>query len=244
MHRFFIAKAFQEKMTISGMDAHHIQDVLRLKIGDKVQIVADDGVVALGEITAWEKGKVFLQCVKIAAGSHEPTVKISLAQGLAKGEKMDFVIQKAVELGISTVYPVSMEHSVVQLKGPQAEKKLQRWQKIAESAAKQCQRDLIPNVAPVQNLAKVLQEDTSELKLLAYEGETQQSLKTVLEAHPEAKSMLVIIGPEGGISEKELAAAEAAGALTVSLGHRILRTETAGMVVLTAILYATGNLEL
>ena len=133
---------------------------------------------------------------------------------------------------------------MVQLDAAQAAKKVQRWQKIAETAAKQCKRDLVPKVAPVQTLGEVLQADASQLKLLAYESEQQVSLKAVLEAHPDVTSVLVIIGPEGGLAETEVEEAMAAGAISVSLGRRILRTETAGMVALAAILYASGDLGL
>ena len=244
MHRFFLPRAFSPVMTITGMDAHHIKDVLRLQAGDQVQVVADDGITALGTITALATGTVTLSCTRLETGSHEPRVRLALAQGLAKGEKMDWVIQKAVELGVSIIYPVAMRHAVVQLDAAQAAKKVQRWQKIAETAAQQSQRDLVPRVAPVQTLASLLQTEQSRLKLLAYESEQQVSLKTVLEAHPEADSVLVIIGPEGGLAETEVEAATAAGAISVSLGRRILRTETAGMVALAAILYASGDLGL
>lgn len=244
MHRFFLPKAFSPVMTITGMDAHHIKDVLRLQAGDQVQVVADDGITALGTITAVTTGSISLACTRMETGSHEPRVRLALAQGLAKGEKMEWVIQKAVELGASIIYPVAMRHAVVQLDAAQAAKKVQRWQKIAETAAKQCKRDLVPKVAPVQTLGEVLQADASQIKLLAYESEQQVSLKAVLEAHSDVTSVLVIIGPEGGLAETEVEAATAAGAISVSLGRRILRTETAGMVALAAILYASGDLGL
>lgn len=244
MHRFFLQENYKETQIITGRDAHHIKDVLRLSAGEQIQVVTLDGVTAVATLQAVESGKVIVSCSRMEEGSHEPRLKLCLAQGLAKGEKMEWIIQKAVELGVSTIYPVAMRHAVVQLDAAQAAKKVQRWQKIAQAAAQQSKRDVVPLVAPVQTLSELLQSETSTLKLLAYESEQQVSLKTVLEAHPQAKSVLVIIGPEGGLAAGEVEAATAAGAFSVSLGRRILRTETAGLVALAAILYASGDLGL
>lgn len=244
MHRFFVAKKLTPKMVITGLDAHHIKDVLRMGKGDLVQLTADDGRTAVAEIVAVETGKIWLQCQKVLTKSNEPTVRLNLVQGLAKGEKMDLVVQKAVELGVSKIYPAAMDHSVVRLDKDQALKKERRWQKIAETAAKQCKRDLIPRVEPVRTLMQILAADDSQLKLVAYESEERVSLRQVLAENPGVASILVVIGPEGGLAEAEVEAAVQTGAVTVSLGPRILRTETAGMVVLTAVLFATGNLDL
>ena len=172
-------------------------------------------------------------------------MKLVLAQGLAKGEKMDFIIQKAVEMGAYSVIPVAMEHSVVRLDGVKAAKKVERWQKIAESAAKQSKRDLIPQVQPVQSMAEMLTSCDCETKIIAYECEDRLSLKAALQAAGAAggiHELLLIIGPEGGISEGELELARQAGAVPVSLGRRILRAETAGLVAMSAIFYETGDL--
>ena len=158
---------------------------------------------------------------------------------------MDFIIQKAVEMGAYSVVPVAMEHSVVRLDGVKALKKVERWQKIAESAAKQSKRDIIPQVQQVQTLTQILAKDNSSTKIIAYECEDKQSLKTALrnaENNNEIDEILLIIGPEGGISEAELEQARQAGAVAVSLGKRILRAETAGLVAISAIFYETGDL--
>ena len=135
MHRFFVPQPYGETMTITGVDARHIYTVLRMQTGTKVQIVSDDGVSAVAEIAEANENAVTVRCLEVIAESHEPAVRITLAQGLAKGEKMDFIIQKAVELGVSEIVPVAMEHSVVRLEGDKAAKKVERWQKIAEAAA-------------------------------------------------------------------------------------------------------------
>ena len=245
MHRFFVPQLYNEEMYIEGVDARHISKVLRMQPGDKLQIVSDDGVSAMAEITAIASERVSVRCLEKLAESHEPQVRLVLAQGLAKGEKMDFIIQKAVEMGAYSVIPVAMEHSVVRLDGAKAAKKVERWQKIAESAAKQSKRDIIPQVQPVQSMAEMLASGDCETKIIAYECEDRLSLKAALKAAEAAggiKELLLIIGPEGGISEGELELARQAGAVPVSLGRRILRAETAGLVAISAIFYETGDL--
>ena len=234
MHRFFIPQPYSDTMTIMGVDARHIYTVLRMQCGSRVQIVSDDGVTALAEIADANESVVTVKCLEVLAESHEPSVRIVLAQGLAKGEKMDFIIQKAVELGVSEIIPVAMEHSAV--------KKAERWQKIAEAAAKQSKRDIIPMVQPVQTMEQMLADNPCDCKLIAYECEDKLGLKAALQKEQALKDLLLIIGPEGGISETELQQARTAGALVVSLGKRILRAETAALVAAAAIFYETGDL--
>ena len=245
MHRFFVPQLYAEEMYIEGVDARHISKVLRMQPGTQLQIVSDDGVSAVAEITAIDSERVTVRCLEKLAESHEPRVKLVLAQGLAKGEKMDFIIQKAVEMGAYSVIPVAMEHSVVRLDGAKAAKKVERWQKIAESAAKQSKRDIIPEVQAVQSMTEMLAKCACQTKIIAYECEDRLSLKAALKAAEEAggiSELLLIIGPEGGISEGELEQARQAGAVPVSLGRRILRAETAGLVAISAIFYETGDL--
>lgn len=229
-------------MSITGVDARHITTVLRMQLGTKIQIVSDDGVTAVAEVTTADENKVTVRCLEVLAESHEPALRLTLAQGLAKGEKMDFIIQKAVELGVSEIVPLAMEHSVVRLEGDKAVKKVERWQKIAEAAAKQSKRDIIPVVQPVQSLAQLLKRANSGCKLIAYECEDKLGLKTALQRQSELHDLLLIIGPEGGIAESELQQSLAAGAIGVSLGTRILRAETAALVAAAAIFYETGDL--
>mgnify|MGYP001419079431 FL=1 len=242
MHRFFIPQLYAAEMVIKDVDAKHISKVLRMQPGDKIQIVSDDGVTAIAEIVSLQDDNVVVKCLEKLAESHEPSVKITLAQGLAKGEKMDFIIQKAVEMGVSSIVPVAMEHSVVRLEGAKADKKVERWQKIAEAAAKQSKRDIIPQVQPVQTMQQMLANNDLQHKIIAYECEDRLGLKTALQSCDNLQELLLIIGPEGGISEFELELARKNGAVPVSLGKRILRAETAGVVALSAILYETGDL--
>lgn len=242
MHRFFIPQLYAAEMIIKDVDAKHISKVLRMQPGDKIQIVSDDGVTAIAEIVSLQADNVVVRCLEKLAESHEPSVKITLAQGLAKGEKMDFIIQKAVEMGASSIVPVAMEHSVVRLEGAKADKKVERWQKIAEAAAKQSKRDIIPQVQAVQTMQQMLTNNDLQHKIIAYECEDRLGLKTALQSCDKLQELLLIIGPEGGISEFELELARKNGAVPVSLGKRILRAETAGVVALSAILYETGDL--
>lgn len=242
MHRFFIPQLYAAEMVIKDVDAKHISKVLRMQPGDKIQIVSDDGVTAIAEIVSLQVDNVVVKCLEKLVESHEPSVKITLAQGLAKGEKMDFIIQKAVEMGASSIVPVAMEHSVVRLEGAKADKKVERWQKIAEAAAKQSKRDIIPQVQPVQTMQQMLANNDLQHKIIAYECEDRLGLKTALQSCDNLQELLLIIGPEGGISEFELELARKNGAVPVSLGKRILRAETAGVVALSAILYETGDL--
>lgn len=242
MHRFFIPQLYAAEMVIKDVDAKHISKVLRMQPGDKIQIVSDDGVTAIAEIVSLQADNVVVRCLEKLAESHEPSVKITLAQGLAKGEKMDFIIQKAVEMGASSIVPVAMEHSVVRLEGAKAEKKVERWQKIAEAAAKQSKRDIIPQVQPVQTMQQMLANNDLQHKIIAYECEDRLGLKTALQSCDNLQELLLIIGPEGGISKFELELARKNCVVPVSLGKRILRAETAGVVALSAILYETGDL--
>lgn len=242
MYRFFIPRLYAAEMVIKDVDAKHISKVLRMQPGDKIQIVSDDGVTAIAEIVSLQADNVVVKCLEKLAESHEPSVKITLAQGLAKGEKMDFIIQKAVEMGASSIVPVAMEHSVVRLESAKADKKVERWQKIAEAAAKQSKRDIIPQVQPVQTMQQMLDNNDLQHKIIAYECEDRLGLKTALQSCDNLQELLLIIGPEGGISEFELELARKNGAVPVSLGKRILRAETAGVVALSAILYETGDL--
>lgn len=242
MHRFFIPQLYAAEMVIKDVDAKHISKVLRMQPGDKIQIVSDDGVTAIAKIVSLQADNVVVKCLEKLAESHEPSVKITLAQGLAKGEKMDFIIQKAVEMGASSIVPVAMEHSVVRLEGAKADKKVERWQKIAEAAAKQSKRDIIPQVQPVQTMQQMLANNDLQHKIIAYECEDRLGLKTALQSCDNLQELLLIIGPEGGISEFELELARKNGAVPVSLGKRILRAETAGVVALSAILYEIGDL--
>jgi len=229
-------------MLITGKDAHHIINVLRMQVGQQLQIVSNDQVSALMEITALTEAVVSVRLVERLLTAHEPSVRIILAQGLPKGDKMDFVVQKAVEMGVSEIIPLSMDNCVVKLDAVRAKKKTERWQKIVEEAAKQSKRDIVPKVSLPMTLKQLLTNKQDVLlKIVAYEVEDRRGLRELLQAQENIKEVLLLIGPEGGISKEEFALAETKGMQSVSLGKRILRTETAGLATVAAILYETGD---
>lgn len=245
MHRFFVPQLYSEEMAINGKNAWHISKVLRMQPGMRIQIVSDDGIRAVAEIVSMDAEEIKVRCCEKLQTSNEAGVEIVLAQGIAKGEKMDFIVQKAVELGVAEIIPVLMEHTVVRLDNLKADKKAQRWQKIAEAAAKQSKRDFVPKVKPVMTFENMLAAVRVKNRIIAYECEDRLGLKTALQnlkAENGLGQLLVIIGPEGGISERELELAKSAGTIPVSLGRRILRVETAGLAAVVAVLYESGDL--
>jgi len=240
MHRFFIEENYKEKMIIKGPDARHIISVLRMNIGDELEFVTDDAVVCRGVIESLDGDEVHVHSIESIKQFHEAKIEVTLAQGLAKGDKMDFIVQKAVELGVVAIVPLAMEHSVVHLQEEREKKKIERWQKIAHSAAEQSKRDIVPKVYSVHTLREILQKKF-DLILLAYECETTVSMKDVLQKSG-AQNILLIIGPEGGLTLEEVELAKKAGAKTVSLGRRILRAETASLVGLSCIFYEKDSI--
>jgi len=244
--RFFLEKREENgRVEISGPDAHHINSVLRLKEGDTIECVAETGLVHLVEITGLEAEVVFGRIRKTFATDQEPPLYLTLFQGLAKGDRMDFAVQKAVELGAAEIMPFTSRHTVVRLKEKQAQNRVHRWQRIALAAAKQCGRTRVPQVGKISSFADLLAEvqkrsREKEVVLLPYEGERQLGLKEITNAKPRRAG--VIIGPEGGFHEDEVRQLKEGGAVVISLGPRILRTETAGVVALSLLGYKWGDL--
>lgn len=242
MRRFFIAEPLGAEMSIQGQDAHHISRVLRLQVGDSIVVVAPDGSAGIAEINSILVDKVVLRLQEIIVEDKEAPVHVYLAQGLPKSDKMDYIVQKAVELGVKGIYPMDAEHSVVQYDQVKKNKRLERWQKIAVEAAKQCGRAVIPIIEPVRSLAAILESlDAKTVVLMLYEGQTAQGLKQALAEH-HAKSYLLLVGPEGGFSAKEVALCQSHGAYIVTLGPRILRTETAALAGVSIVMYEYGDL--
>lgn len=246
MARFFLHNDQIEDrvVTIIGDDAHHITRVLRLQPGDVIECVDDDErlhVVKLRQLGHTITGQV-LTTSKV---SQESPLHLTLFQGLAKGDKMDLVVQKAVELGVQEIVPFTSRYTVVKLTEKQAISRQERWERIAYEAAKQSGRTRLPTIHKLQGFSEVLasikgRTAGGELVFLAYEGEVQQRLKGIELAQPSSAS--VLIGPEGGFSEEEVADLIEVGAQSLSLGPRILRTETAGIVTLSLLGYKWGDL--
>lgn len=249
MSKFFVKteQINNNDIVIIGDDVNHIINVLRMKTADEIQICNQDtGDNYNAEIVNYSKNEVECKIISRINETTESNVHITLFQGIPKFEKMELIIQKNTEVGIKSIVPVIMERTVVKLDEKIASKKLERWQKIAEIAAKQSMRDIIPQIG---NITKLKDIDTTEFDavLVAYENEEHNMLKTELQklerkiksnnSSEQQYNIAIVIGPEGGISEKELVMLAEKNAKFVSLGKRILRTETAGVVMAGNIIY-------
>lgn len=228
MHRFFVPQ--DQIPNITGSDVHQIKDVLRMKAGDKLELLDGSGKVYLAKIISLTNEKIITEIITTAQNTDQNKVAVTLAQCLPKAKKMDLIIQKCTELGVSKIIPTLSERSIA--KG----EKLERWKKIAKEAAEQSGRSTIPeisNLIKFEDLLKLRKD--YDLALIPWELEKENSLKKVLSILPRA--LLIIIGPEGGFSQKEIDQAKEAGFTSISLGKRILRTETAGMAILAMLSY-------
>lgn len=242
MHRFFVEpdQISEASIAIAGEDFKHITKVLRLGKNDVIEVCDGQGsdyqVVLNSPGDQTVSGSIARQ---YPSRGETPELVITLFQGLPKGTKMEAIIQKCVELGVYEVVPFSSQRAISQIKDKK-DKKIERWQRIAYEAAKQSKRGIIPAIKSPQTLTAILTEATRfDLMILAYEDENMLTLKAALEEFEinngvnKPLKIGVIIGPEGGFDPQEAAACKAAGVISVTLGQRILRTETAGMVVLS-----------
>lgn len=243
MHRFFINREQLNRspVIITGEDYNHIKNVLRLKPGDAVSL--SDGTDREYECCIEgfdeEKAAVFLKVVDICSISRELPVKITLFQGYPKGDKIETVVQKAVELGIYEVVPVMMKRCVVRLDEKKALKKVERLNTIALNAAKQAKRGIIPQVTEVMQFNDALKYVKGmDYILLPYENAEGMDYARWVVAQAKGKTDIgIFVGPEGGFEKDEVDALESVGAKAFSLGHRVLRTETAGMAVLSLLMF-------
>lgn len=247
MHRFFIEPEDIEGNIgrIKGSDAHHLNKVLRLNPGDEIMLCNGRGLDFRSVIQTVEKEEILVEILDSRPNATEPNVRVSLFQGIPKSSKMELIIQKCVELGIYELIPIQTLRCVAKInEGKDSEKKTLRWQRIAEEAAKQSRRGIIPMVSSPISFNHAVMYSKADVKLIFWEEENTKSLRKILEElnfKPETVAM--IIGPEGGLEKSEVELAEKHGWISVSLGSRILRTETAGMAALTAIMYHLEELE-
>ena len=238
MHRCFIEGELNENTDVFVKDdeAIHIIKVLRYKQGDTFEICNNTGKVAVARIESLTNKNLIAKIISVGISENEPKRHMFVFQGLSKGTKMELVVQKATELGAYAIVPVKMDYSVVKLKDEIS--KTERWQKIAVEAAKQCKRAIVPLVyKPVEFSEAIGMLNNLDLAILPYECEKDGSLKTLLNKHSDANSIGFIIGPEGGFSKSEVEIADSAGISKVTLGKRILRTETAAIVTLSVLMY-------
>lgn len=244
MSRFFVGKdaISGNTITITGDDVNHIRKVLRLRTGDSITVCDGDGKEYTAEIGQMEAQYVKAEVVETQENHTEPPVEIVLFQGVPKSDKMDFIIQKTIELGISRIVPVLTERTVVKFDGRKdAENKRVRWQRISLEAAKQCNRGVVPTVdAPVRFEEALELSKSYDIGLIPYEKERTNKLKGLLKANSDRR-IAIFIGPEGGFTEHEIQKAQEYNVKPVTLGPRILRTETAGIAVLSILMYELGD---
>ena len=244
MYQFFVEPGQinrnDNSVIITGSDVNHIKNVLRMRIGEEISVSnGQDGCEYRCGIEAFEEDCVRCKLYFVKEDGVELPVRVTLFQGLPKGDKMEMIIQKAVELGAFEIIPVATKRCVVKLDEKKAVTKVNRWQSIAEAAAKQSKRDRIPTVGPVMSFAQALEKAAPmDLRLIPYELEDGMArTRELLNRIEPGQQIAVFIGPEGGFEESEIALARAKGIHPVTLGRRILRTETAGMTVLAWIGY-------
>ncbi len=240
MYHFFIQpeQVAAQEVTILGSDVNHIKNVLRMKTGEKI-CVNDGSHEYLCSIAQLETESVTATIEQVSDKTSELPAKIVLFQGLPKADKMETIIQKCVELGVYEIVPVQMKRCVVKLDSKKEEAKRKRWQAISESAAKQAGRGLIPEVHPLMTYKEALAYAAGmEHVLVPFEhAKNMEATRTALSAVKPGEQAAIFIGPEGGFENDEVAQAENQGAQAITLGRRILRTETAGMAVLAMLGY-------
>lgn len=219
-------------------DIRHLSKVLRLRVGDQIDVSDSMEWEYRAEIVRIDEEEVLLVILDKQKFAREPNLEVTLFQGIPKAGKMETIIQKCVELGVHAIIPVFMERTVVVEKG-NFSKKLDRWQKISDEAVKQCKRGMVPQVGRQRSFPEMLDELRDyDLILFPYENENDHSIKDCLRSLAEKpRSVAIVIGPEGGFSDKEAAELDEAGAARVTLGKTILRTETAGMAALAMTMY-------
>ncbi len=242
MYHFFVepSQIQGNKIIITGKDVNHIKNVLRMKPGEEIAVSNGlDGKEYHCGIAEWYEDRIVCDLFFVKEEGVELASKIYLFQGLPKADKMELIIQKAVELGVYEIIPVASKRAVVKLDAKKAESKLIRWQAIAEAAAKQSKRGIIPKIKEVMSFQEaVAYSSCAQVKTIPYElAQGMERTKEIISGIRPGEPVAVFIGPEGGFAEEEIEMAMQAGIEPVTLGRRILRTETAGMAVLSVIMY-------
>ncbi len=242
MYNFFVdpSQIQGNEVRITGSDVNHIKNVLRMKIGEELSVSngMDDREYRCG-IEGFDEGCVICGVRFVKETDIELPSRVYLFQGLPKGDKMELIVQKAVELGVYEIIPVAARRAVVKLDEKKEKSKIARWQGIAEAAAKQSRRRIIPAVQKVMTMKEaVAYASAMDVRLIPYEmAEGMDKTRKIIESLKPGQSIAVFIGPEGGFEESEIEAAEAAGFCPITMGKRILRTETAGFTILAWIMY-------
>ena len=241
MHRFFAepGQIGEKEIVLTGADVNHIRNVLRMRTEEEVLIADGRGAEYRCKLTDLGENEVRAQILWKLDGNAELASAVTLFQGLPKSDKMDLIVQKCVELGVNRIVPVSTKRAVVKLDAKKEQARLKRWNTISESAAKQSGRGVIPEVSGVMSFGKALEEAKKlDVLLIPYErAEHMAETRRVMGEIRPGQSVGIFIGPEGGFEESEVEEAVAAGAQAITLGRRILRTETAGLAVMAMLGY-------
>lgn len=246
MPRFFTQDITEMGGCITGEDAKHISKVLRMKVGDELTVCDTKGRDYDCMIEEIGAGEVRLKVLSVAPSQSEPDVRVHLYQAMPKADKMETIIQKAVELGAASITPVMTRRCVSRPDAKSMDKKLVRYNRIALEAAKQCGRGVVPPVLPLLELPQALEQmQRTGCPILFYENATAPAKQVIAKARESGKELeiAVLIGAEGGFDEDEVALAREHGCHILSLGKRILRCETAPLAALTILMYETGNME-
>lgn len=252
MPKFFVneEQINNQKIKIQGTDVNHIKNVLREKVGSELIICNEKtGQDYLCEIKEIKEENIICNIKEKLLNNVESNIKVTIMQGLPKADKMELIIRKSVELGVNNIIPIEMKRCVVKLKDKDKIKKIERWQKISVVAAKQSGRNIIPEINQVENLKNICETfENYDIVLLAYENEKENTIKNELKQLKEKNQnknedvkIAILIGPEGGIAEEEVEIARKKGAKIITLGKRILRTETVALNVLSIIMYELEN---
>lgn len=246
MPRFFLPRAniHERRGIIAGAELDHLSRVLRLRVGDAITVFDDEGWEHQAVICGLTSERGEIEIESSYRAERESPLKITLALGLTKGEKMDFVVEKATELGVDAVVPFSSAFTVPKLDARKIAQRGERWRKIALSAAKQCGRTRVPTIAPLTTFAEFIGLPAGEdFRLLFWEKETTRTIERVHAEHPRARAITVVVGAEGGFSDVEAEEAARCGFLAVGLGRRVLRAETAAVTALALVQFVWGDLR-
>lgn len=234
MHRFFAQRKAGDLLYLAKEDIKHFKDVLRIKDDEEVEVYID-GVGYIAILNSYTKDELSLKIISEIKEQYEPNIKITLFQSLVKSDKMDFITQKAIEMGAYSIVPIETKRSIVKKKDIK-DKKLERYRNIAKAAAMQSKREFIPNVADAMKLDEAKEIlDSFDLVLIAYEDEIEHSIKDF--EIKDKKNIAIIVGPEGGFDISEVDELKRRGYKSISLGKRILRAETAPIALLTMLYY-------
>lgn len=244
MSRFYVETPHWtgDKIEISGVEARHIQKVLRLKEGDEIVLFDGKGMEYWGTIESQRHHRITVKIGKTNTPRRESPIDVILGQGLLKGDKMDYVLQKTTEMGVSAIFPFISLRTIPILGGEQAERRWNRWKRIVIESAKQCGRVIPPRVEGIRDLGSILESPFRDfVKLILWEKEGSSLKERMREIDKNSGKFLFLVGPEGGFCEGEISAARERGFIPMGLGPRILRSETAGVAMLSILQYEFGD---